>query len=278
MVFMGILGGTYSRKSINGLRSEWKLPSWIPVYAGIAVAALLVVLIRWETRLIATDESLDQMLALQQNQDRAGSVVLSKKAYENNSYDRDISFYLARGYLESRQPDSALKFAKEVVQAYPYYINGLHNLGAAYSMSGNQDEALNSFERVLKIKPNYAETHEAIHALGLALVKQKSFAEAQSAFEIAIKYKPENSLYHFQRGIAALNLGRVSVAKEGFEKAVQLKPNWDEAHIRLGTVLFYSLGEKERGVQHFQKALELNPSAPYADPLREELIRYQQEN
>jgi len=278
MVFLGILGGTYSQKSISGLRSEWKLPSWIPLYAGIAVAALLVVLIRWESRLIVADEYLNQMLAIQQHQDWAGSVVLGKKAYENNPYDRNISFYLARGYLESRQPDSALKFSKEVVQAYPYYINALHNLGTAYFRTGNLDEALNWFERVLEIKPDYAETHEAIYALGRALLEQKSFAKAQTAFETGIQYKPEDSLYHFHRGIAALNLERVSVAKEGFEKAVQLRPNWDEAHLRLGTILFYSLGEKEKGVQHLQKALELNPSAPYADPLREELIRYQQEN
>jgi len=73
-------------------------------------------------------------------------------------------------------------------------------------------------------------------------------------------------------------VGKPSDAEEAFERAVQLQPTWDEAHVRLGTVLFFVLGEKEKGAKHFRKALELNPSAHYADELRKVLSRYRNES
>ena len=45
-----------------------------------------------------------------------------------------------------------------------------------------------------------------------------------------------------------------------FQKALEIKPNYPEAHYSLGQRLF-GKGQMDEAIEQFQKALEINPNA-----------------
>ena len=57
-------------------------------------------------------------------------------------------------------------------------------------------------------------------------------------------------------------LGENQKAKNCYEKAIEINPNYADAHNNLGTV-FNELGENQKAKNCYEKAIEINPN--YAD-------------
>ena len=117
------------------------------------------------------------------------------------------------------------------MEAYPYFLNSLVNIGVAYYKSGNNDQAMEAYQRILLIKPDYAKVH---YNIGLVAMRQKEYQKAASAFE----------------------------------QAVTLSPTWDVAHKNLGIVYFQFLNRKQEGVKHFKEVLKLNPDISEGNEIR----------
>jgi predicted negative regulator of RcsB-dependent stress response len=60
------------------------------------------------------------------------------------------------------------------------------------------------------------------------------------------------------RGYFLLQNGQMDEAEPYFQKALEIYPNYAEAHYNLGIVLFQK-GQVDEAIAHFQKALEINP-------------------
>ena len=59
-------------------------------------------------------------------------------------------------------------------------------------------------------------------------------------------------------GIAYYQLGEKQKAKNFYEKAIQIDPNFEKAHNNLG-ILFYDVRETEKAINCFEKVLKINP-------------------
>ena len=55
------------------------------------------------------------------------------------------------------------------------------------------------------------------------------------------------------------NLGEYQKAKECYEKAIKINPNYADAHYNLG-VIFKELGENQKAKECYEKAIEINPN------------------
>ena len=53
-------------------------------------------------------------------------------------------------------------------------------------------------------------------------------------------------------------LGEIEKAKECYEKAISINPNYLNAHYNLGTI-FRELGERLKAKNCYEKVIELNP-------------------
>ena len=58
-------------------------------------------------------------------------------------------------------------------------------------------------------------------------------------------------------------MGDYEVAKDAYERALQLDPTSEETHNNLGA-LYYAMGNMEKAKIEFEKALQMNPSYPDA--------------
>ena len=123
------------------------------------------------------------------------------------------------------------------------------NLGITLKELGRLDEAEDSYNKAITLKPDYA---EAYSNLGIALKELGRLDEAEANYLQAIVLKPELAEAHNNLGNTLQELGRLDEAKASFTQAIALKPDYAEAHRHLSLVKkFYGQDEQ------YSKMLEL---------------------
>src|ERR1051325_2949715 len=123
-------------------------------------------------------------------------------------------------------------------------------IGFCCPLAGAQvDEAANGETDPIKL----FERGQDAHAKGDYIV-------AIQLYDAAIKLKPEFPEAEFQRAMALLSTNRMSDALEGFNRAVQRRPDWSMAYSKFGSQLeSFARGETDRLAEPIlRRAIELN--------------------
>ena len=97
------------------------------------------------------------------------------------------------------------------------------------------DLAVTELEQAVKLDPNnYLYAYE----LGKAYFNVKKFEEAQRAFEsVTTKLNPKYEPAFFNLGMTYRALNNTAAALDAFRKAIELKPDYVNAHVQTGIVL-----------------------------------------
>jgi tetratricopeptide (TPR) repeat protein len=82
--------------------------------------------------------------------------------------------------------------------------------------------------------------------------------EAIAQYQKALQFKPNYAEAHNNLGNTLLQMGNLDEAIVHYQKAVQIKPDSAEIHINLGKAL-YQKGSVDEAIVHFQKALNIAP-------------------
>src|SRR5690348_6427704 len=77
----------------------------------------------------------------------------------------------------------------------------------------------------------------AAYDRALSYLNDRQPAGALASLQEAININPENALYRDTLGVVLLELGRPDMALEHFKKAIELNPMYADAHFHLGTAL-----------------------------------------
>ncbi len=139
--------------------------------------------------------------------------------------------------------------------AAPGNARAHYNLGVVLVDEGRLEEAQPSFERAIRLKPDY---DEAYYNLGLSLAQRGRVEEAVANFARALAIDPQNAETHNNMGGALLRLGRADKAIGHFEEALRLNPEKVTARNNLGSALA-ALGKSPEAIVHFRRALEIDP-------------------
>jgi Tfp pilus assembly protein PilF len=111
------------------------------------------------------------------------------------------------------------------------------------------DEAVETFRRALKIRPDFL---DAWNDLGITLVRQTKHREA-------INYRPNFAEAYNNMGNALRNLGRFDESVDYFRMAPEQKPTYVDAHNNFGIALS-GMGRFDEAVASYTRCLELRPS------------------
>jgi tetratricopeptide (TPR) repeat protein len=76
--------------------------------------------------------------------------------------------------------------------------------GSLLSVYGNQDAAIEAFEKAIEIKSDYS---EAFFHLGIAYAEKDHFEKALAAINRAIEINPDIARYHYGRGWVHIRFG-----------------------------------------------------------------------
>ena len=150
----------------------------------------------------------------------------------------------------------AIDKVNDLIKDYPKSSLLLNLVGTFYKAIGMLEEAVQSFENAIAIKPDYA---EAFNNLGATFLELRRPQMAVINYEKALTIKPDYAEAYNNLGNILRGLGQVDVAIKNLEKALAIKPDYAVAHYNLGIAL-KEFGQRDNAVKSFEKALAIQPN------------------
>ena len=138
--------------------------------------------------------------------------------------------------------------------------DALSNHGLVLNALQRYEEALASFDRALRLKPDYA---EVLANRGNALLRLERLEAALACYERAIALKPDYFTAHYNRGNALLALNQPDEALDSYDRALALSPNHLEILNNRGNALL-RLGRTGEALASYEQALALAPASAEA--------------
>jgi Tfp pilus assembly protein PilF len=176
-------------------------------------------------------------------------------------------------------PKSAAEFFGKAVAAYPNFTLALSDLGSQYLKLFQWDKAAETFETLLKLKPNDAVGHQnlgiALYNQGIVLVSQQKLDEAQKKLDgaeahlrEAIKLNSPGPSAHYYLAMTLIKFKAYDEAQKELELAISNGgENLPQAHRYLGG-LYQSAHRNKEAADELEKYLKLDPKAADAERIR----------
>src|ERR1700722_5656348 len=169
---------------------------------------------------------------------------------------------------EGRVDDSVPCF-QEALRLNPHHLLSLDNLGNAYRMQKNWDEARKVIERALAVAP---EDPEANYSMGMIFAQAGDTDKAYEYLRRALKARPAYPEALNNLGVLYLITQRRDLAVKSFEQCIRVAPAFDQAYLNLARV--YALeGARDKARNLLLELLKQHPDHAQAKQMLEQLRR-----
>ena len=155
----------------------------------------------------------------------------------------------------------------ENFEAYEAYMLGKQRM--ARRTAASLREALRYYQRAVELDPGYALAHVGIadtyNLMGqyAGLTPRESFQSALPAVMRAIELNDQlGEVWTSLGGIRAFRAGDWAAAREAFDRAFDLSPNYPVLLHWYGLTERFFIGDPERGLELYMRAVELDPLSP----------------
>ena len=133
-------------------------------------------------------------------------------------------------------------------------------LGSALFELERYEEALTSYDKVIKLNPDHS---NAWTNKGATLNELERYEEALTSYDKAIELNPDNSNAWSNKGATFNNLERYEEALTSYDKAIELNSDDSGTWSNKGATL-YNLERYEEALTSYDKAIELNSDSSIA--------------
>jgi tetratricopeptide (TPR) repeat protein len=180
----------------------------------------------------------------------AGSPTLSADLKGDELYDA------AKAAFERGNFQTSIDLLKKVVADEPKHKTAWMDLGRAYMVLRQTDNAIDAFKKQAELDP-YDEY--AYDSLGWAYTTQRKYDDAATAFNKGIEINPLSQYAHAALGGMYQESHQYEKAVPELEKAVSLKQNDAGLQINLGDA-YLNLGQDDKALEAFNRATEISAS------------------
>ncbi len=135
---------------------------------------------------------------------------------------------------------------------------------AAESQPETCDEAVDAYQRVIALSPDWVEAHIN---LGVALYHQRRLDDAQRSFLAALALDPANAICRYNLGCVYEEAGKIDDAIENLRCAIKAIPNHADAHFNLA-LAYEKKGDPGRAREHWSLYLKHDPHGTWAEKAR----------
>lgn len=178
----------------------------------------------------------------------------------------------SRYIIYEREEDfqAAIKMFKKALEIDPNYVRSYFGLGYAYELhwefTGKKEEDLDKMITVVKKAYRmFPDSMLSIQGMAWINFRQGNYDKAYRYFKRAQKVAPEISVSKINHGMGFFlaSQGLYRRAVKYFSREVELDPFYLYAQQWLGNCFAY-LGEFEKAVIHYKKAMEISPNDVYS--------------
>jgi tetratricopeptide (TPR) repeat protein len=177
-----------------------------------------------------------------------------------------LSLY-QKGSAAARKGDAkaATESLSAAVAAHPNFPLALNELGSQYLILKQWDKADETFEALLKLKPDDVAGHLN---MGIVAFNKKKLEDAETHLRKALELKSAGPAAHYYLGLIFISTKRYEDAQQEFELTISNGgENLPLAHKYLGG-LYMSTHKNQQAADELEKYLKLDPKAPDADRIK----------
>lgn len=184
--------------------------------------------------------------------ERAGAPTKSFKAFELFSRAQVAA---ARGGQEGNE--TAVDLLSRAIEADANFVVAQYTLGAVHQALGNRWKAAAQFRASTQLDPTYPEPYKALGDLFLA-APRRLFDQAVEAYQKAIDLRPFYADAHVGLGDARAAKGDVDAAIAAYQKALTYNTVNPRVHMSLGKIYYSEKGLYYESVQAYKRAIDLD--------------------
>ena len=186
------------------------------------------------------------------------SLEVLKQAAVQNPRDARVHQLLARAYQKLGQSARAESEFTETRRLHDYYLEGSVAIGRCRALlSHGQAEA--AWEQCRPLTET--DDVDKIVAIGMLFGEAEKYQQALMAWEKAVALDPDSSEIQHNLALTCFHLNDVFRARQHAAEAVRLRPDFVEANILYGTILYMG-AEDELAIPVLTHANELKPGDP----------------
>lgn len=180
------------------------------------------------------------------------------------SYDENNPYYnnsLAYSYVRAELYDDAIEYYQRAIKLNPdakWTSIVCHALGAVYGeVKGNFDAAEATYQAGLVLDSS---NYDLLLSLGDLMMVKRELDRAIRAYCDGITVCPDNFMAYAKAGLALWEKDYVEESVVSFHKSIDLNPNFEISQNNLGVVYLDGLTAPQEALGYFLRAVELNPN------------------
>ncbi|MFA5411624.1 MAG: tetratricopeptide repeat protein [Candidatus Omnitrophota bacterium] len=184
------------------------------------------------------------------------AIAAFEKALEVAPSDGRLQAGIGLGLYWQNEKELAVEKAKKAAELSPDDEVALVNSSFIFINSGKTGEAIKLGEKALN--RDAAKRPELYYNLGYAYILNAQMQEAASNLERTIAINPDFIFAYNNLGCSLWAVKDYAKAIRRFKEAIAIEPDYTDAHFNLGIVYFY-LNQLEKAYQEFKKVTEIEP-------------------
>ena len=192
-----------------------------------------------------------------------------KKALKTDSKSLIIHLNLATTYIKDNKLDQAIEELNACINIDSEAVEPHAILALLYSLQNKLELATGQYEEALKnaskLQPKNIDIYKS---LGIVYLQQKKYKEAENIYSLILGLSNTDAESHFYLGTVYYELHNKEKSEKELKKALELKPDYDEALNYLGYCYVEDNKNLDQAEVMIKKALGIKPdSGAYVDSL-----------
>ncbi|MCF8369384.1 MAG: tetratricopeptide repeat protein [Bacteroidales bacterium] len=187
---------------------------------------------------------LDKFIQKKQNNKKAGLILIS--VY--------VLFISLMSFNRVSVFEDDFKFYTDIINKTPNAKVAYTNRGSIFRDRGKLNDALNDFNKAIKIGPA---SYKDYSNRGVVYVDLGNYTKAYEDLSKSIKLNPKNLEVRATYAYACMQTGRLQESINNYNAVLKAMPGNFEAFSNRGTA-YYNLGNLASAISDYSKALELN--------------------
>ena len=143
---------------------------------------------------------------------------------------------------------------KYMEESDPNYYVQHQKLGENFFREGRYDQAIQEFQKSVKVKPDYFVSN---YGLALSYLRAKNYEKAVESLEKTLKIAPDRVDVRYSLGVAYQGMGRLEKALQVYHEVGKMDPRSHQVFNNAG-MIYAEMKIFDRSIQAFEAAIKRN--------------------